>query len=262
MIESAQNLKMKQLIKLRRARIRRREGLFIVEGRREIQVGLRAGAAFAEAFFCPDFFGERDQEEVLDALREQKVPLFEMAKGAFEKISLRENPDGLVTLARTWEPSLKELTLGEKPLLLVIDGVEKPGNLGAIMRSTEAFGADAILCVDPSLDLFNPNVVRASQGLLFRMPAVVCDREEASSFLRSRSLRIIATSAKVEKSAWDIDFRGPTALVIGSEARGLDAYWLDIAAEQVTIPMRGEADSLNLSVAAGCLLAEVNRQRR
>lgn len=91
---------------------------------------------------------------------------------------------------------------------------------------------------------------------------MVCDREEASSFLRSRSLRIIATSAKVEKSAWDIDFRGPTALVIGSEARGLDAYWLDIAAEQVTIPMRGEADSLNLSVAAGCLLAEVNRQRR
>ena len=262
MIESAQNLKVKQLIKLRRARVRRREGLFIVEGRREIQVGLRAGAVFAEAFFCRAFFGERNQEEVLDALREQKVPLFEMAQGSFEKISMRENPDGLVALARVWEPSPKDLNLGEKPFVLVIDGVEKPGNLGAIMRSAEAFGADAIFCVDPSLDLFNPNVVRASQGLLFKVPAVVCNRETAASFLRSRSLRIVATSAKAEKSIWEVDFQGPTAIVMGCEAKGLDAFWIETAAEQVTIPMRGEADSLNLSVAAGCLLAEVNRQRR
>ena len=262
MIESAQNPKVKQLIKLRRARVRRREGLFIVEGRREIQVGLRAGAAFEEVFFCSALFGGRDQEEVLVALREQKVPLLEMAQGSFEKISMRENPDGLIALARTWESSVEELKLREKPFVLVIDGVEKPGNLGAIMRSTEAFGADALLCVDPSLDLFNPNVVRASQGLLFRVPAVVCDRQKASSFLRGRGLHVIATSAKAEKSAWEMDFRGPTAIVMGSEAEGLDAFWLEIADEQVTIPMRGEAGSLNLSVAAGCLLAEVNRQRR
>ena len=253
---------MKRLIKLRRARIRRSEGLFIVEGHRETEVGLRAGALFERGFFCRSFFGERVQDEVLAELQKHNIPLLEMAEGPFKKVSMRENPDGLITIARTWKSDLDGLALGEKPLVLVIDAIEKPGNLGAVLRSAEAFGADALLCVNPSLDLFNPNVVRASQGLLFRVPVAVCDRDAAVSFLRNRDLRMFSTSAKAEKTAWEVDFRGPTAIVMGNEARGLDSFWLEAAAERVVIPMRGVANSLNLSVAVGCLLAEVNRQRR
>ena len=261
MIESSQNPEVKRLIKLRRARIRRSEGLFIVEGHRETLVGLRADAEFERGFFCRSFFNQRVHDEVLAELRERNVPLLEMAEGPFKKVSMRENPDGMITIARTWESNLNELALGEKPLVLVIDKIEKPGNLGAVLRSAEAFGVDALLCVDPSLDIFNPNVLRASQGLLFRVPVAVCDRDAALSYLRNHGLGVFSTSAKAEKAAWEVDFRGSTAIVIGSEARGLDSFWLEAATEKVTIPMRGVANSLNLSVAAGCLLAEVNRQR-
>jgi TrmH family RNA methyltransferase len=262
MIESVQNPKVKYLVKLRRARVRRREGLFIVEGHREIKVGLQAEAALEEAFFCPALFSGGEQEACLAALEERGVSLVEMAQASFEKVSIRENPDGLLVLARTWEVDLTGLKLGSTPLVLVGDGLEKPGNLGAILRSAAAMSVDAVLCVDPNLDLFNPNVVRASQGQLFRVPAWVGDKEEALSFLRRRELRICATSAKAKTSMWEANLKGATAIVIGSEAHGLDSFWLDAADDWLTIPMLGEVDSLNLSVAAGCLLAEVNRQRR
>jgi TrmH family RNA methyltransferase len=262
MIESSQNPEVKRVVKLRRARIRHKEGLFIVEGCREIQVGLRAGIAFEQVFFCRAFPGDDCLEEALTGLRERNIPLVETAQGPFEKISMRQNPDGLLALASTWETGLEDLILGERPLVLVIDGVEKPGNLGAVLRSAEAFGVDVVLCVDPNLDLFNPNVVRASQGLLFRVPVAVCQRDTAVSFLRSRGLRVYSTGAKAKQSIWKMNFRDPTAIVLGSEAWGLDSFWLEASDEQMTIPMRGEADSLNLSVAVGCLLAEVNRQRQ
>lgn len=262
MIESSHNPEVKRLIKLRRARVRRSEGLFIVEGHREIEVGLRSGAVMEQGFFCRAFFGEGTQNDLLNELQKHRVPLLEMAEGPFKKVSMRENPDGLMVLARTWESDLDSLALGTPPLVLVVDAVEKPGNLGAVLRSAEAFGIDALLCVNPSLDLFNPNVLRASQGLLFRVPVVVCDREKALAFLRRRELRIHATSAKAEKNLWDGNFESPTAIVVGSEAKGLDSFWLEAADERVTIPMKGGADSLNLSVAVGCLLAEARRQRR
>ncbi|MFP6854972.1 MAG: TrmH family RNA methyltransferase [Opitutales bacterium] len=262
MIESSHNPEVKRLIKLRRARVRRSEGLFIVEGHREIQVGLRSGAIMEQGFFCRAFFGERPQNDLLNELQEHKIPMLEMTEGPFKKASMRENPDGLIVLARTWESDLDSLRLGTPPLVVVVDAIEKPGNLGAVLRSAEAFGIDAILCVDPSLDLFNPNVLRASQGLLFRVPAVVCGRENALAFLRRHELRIHATSARADKVLWDANLGSPTAIVVGSEAKGLDSFWLEAADERVTIPMEGGADSLNLSVAVGCLLAEARRQRR
>ena len=262
MIESFQNPEVKRVVKLRRARIRRKERLFVVEGCREIQVGLRSEISFQQAFFCRAFFASDSQEEALTELRERNIPLIEVAKGPFEKISMRANPDGFLALAPTWETDIEDLAFGEHPLVLVVDGVEKPGNLGAVLRSAEAFGVDALLCVDPSLDLFNPNVIRASQGLLFRVPVAVCERDRAVSFLRSRHLRVFSTSAKVEQSYWKMNFTEPSAIVLGSEAWGLDSFWLEASDEQITIPMFGEADSLNLSVAVGCLLSEVQRQRQ
>ena len=219
------------------------------------------GVAFKQVFFCRAFLGDGEQKDILSRLRECGVPLVEMARAPFQKISLRQNPDGLFALAPTWKLNVEDIKLGEPPLVLLMDGVEKPGNLGAVLRSAEAFGVDALVCVDPSLDLFNPNVVRASQGLFFRVPTLICDRDTITDFLRLKGLQIFATSAKAVKSVWEINFCGATALVMGSEAHGLDPYWLEVAHERITIPMLGEADSLNLSVATGCLLAEINRQR-
>ncbi len=261
MIESSQNPEVKRLLKLRRARVRRRERLFLVEGQREIEVAFEAEAIFDRVFYCPAFFGESGPGELMERLRSQAVSLVEMAKAPFEKVALRKNPDGLLALCPTWESCLEDLTLPPTPLVLVVDGVEKPGNFGAIIRSAEAFGVDALLCVDPNLDLFNPNAVRSSQGLLFRQPVFPCDRDTAITFLRRHEFLICATSAKSEQSFWELDFRGPSALVMGNEASGLDSFWLDAANHRMTIPMKGVASSLNLSVAAGCLLAEVSRQR-
>ncbi len=262
MIESVQNPAVKRVVKLRRARVRRNEGLFIVEGHREIGVAMSADATLNEVFFCRQLFRDEKQEDLLAALWKQGVTLIEMAQGPFEKISMREGPDGLLALVPTWETSLESLALGENALVLVIAGIEKPGNLGAVLRSAEAFGVNALLCVDPQLDLFNPNVVRASQGLLFRVPTALCEQRAALDFLHRRNLRAFASSAHCEKPLWDVDFKGGVAIVLGNEANGLDPVWIENADERLTIPMQGKANSLNLSVAAGCLLAEAHRQRR
>jgi len=262
MIESFKNPEVKRIVKLRRARIRRSEGLFIVEGHRETKVALRADASFSEVFFCRQFFHDQRQEDLLFELRQQGVALVEMTAGPFEKISMRDHPDGVLALVRTWETTLASLDLSDNALVLVIAGIEKPGNLGAVLRSAEAFGVNALLCVNPHLDLFNPNVVRASQGLLFHVPTVLCEQQTALDFLRRCNLRIFATSAHCKKSFWEADFRGASAIVLGNEAHGLDATWLKSADESLTIPLPGQSNSLNLSVATGCLLAEAQRQRR
>ena len=261
MIESVQNPEVKRVVKLRRARIRRNEGLFIVEGHREIGVAMSADAVLREVFFCRQLFRDQKQEDLLAELWKQGVTLIEMAQGPFEKISMRDHPDGLLALVPTWETSLESLALADNALVLVIAGIEKPGNLGAVLRSAEAFGVNALLCVDPQLDLFNPNVVRASQGLLFRVPTALCEQRAALDFLHRCNLRTFASSAHCEKPIWEADFRGSAAIVLGNEAHGLDPFWLENADEKLTIPMQGKANSLNLSVAAGCLLAEAQRQR-
>jgi TrmH family RNA methyltransferase len=173
-ILSLQNLRVKELVKLRESPRRRRElSLFPIEGLREIEVGIDAERMFTEVYFCPSFFHQRGEDILLHRFNETEAELFELGKDAFAKASYRESPDGIIALAQTFDLQPSCLSLGANPLVLVLDEVEKPGNLGAVLRSAEAFGVDAVLLSDAVVDFFNPNVIRSSQGLSLRMPVAV-----------------------------------------------------------------------------------------
>jgi TrmH family RNA methyltransferase len=241
---------------------REAQGRFLVEGRREIERALARAGTIEEIYFCPEYFRPTQGDALLEIAARAGVPLCQLAPPAFEKASLREGPDGLLAVARSWTLALGELTLSSTPLLLVVERVEKPGNLGALLRSADAAGVDGVIVCDPATDLFNPRVVRNSQGTLFSLPVAVAAAPAARDFLREKKAKIVATMPDTEKTYWDVDFRGPAAVAVGGEKDGLTAFWLDAADEKARIPMRGGADSLNVAAAATLVLFEAARQRR
>ncbi len=184
-----------------------------------------------------------------------------MAEAPFRKASYRDRPEGLLAVARQFPTGLDRLDLGPAPLLLVVEGIEKPGNLGTMMRTAEAAGAAALIVCDPTTDPFNPNVVRASLGTLFSLPLAVADTPDAIAWLHGRGIRTVATTPAATKPHWEADLAGAVAVVVGSEQYGLSAAWLQGATEQVLIPMPGTVDSLNAAMAAGIVLFEAVRQR-
>jgi TrmH family RNA methyltransferase len=165
-------------------------------------------------------------------------------------------------VAKTWDCSLGQLKLSAAPLLLVAESVEKPGNLGALLRTADSAGCDALLICDPVTDVFNPNVVRSSQGAVFSVPVAVCSSTEAAAWLRSNKIKTLATTPAATKTFWDVDAKNPTALLLGSEKDGLSEFWLKGADEKISIPQAGLSDSLNVSMAAAIVLFEAVRQRR
>ncbi len=249
-------------MKLRESPRRRRElSLFPIEGLREIEVGIDAGRVFTEVYFCPSFFRERGEEILLHRFNDTEVELVELGKDAFGKSAYRENPEGLIALAKTFDLQPDRLSFGAKPLVLVLDQVEKPGNLGAVLRSAEAFGVDAVLLSDAVVDFFNPNVIRSSQGLSLRMPVAVGSKEEILAFIRAHELSICGSSSKNAVPLWEGDFASGVAILFGSEREGLGPFWMENQDESLVIPMSGSSDSLNLSVSAACFLSEAARQR-
>ena len=261
-ILSLQNSRVKELVKLRESPRRRRElGLFPIEGLREIEVGIDAERNFTEVYYCPSFFRKRGEDILLHRFNETEAELFELGKDAFAKSSYRETPDGVMALARTFDLQPSRLSLGVNPLVLVLDEVEKPGNLGAVLRSAEAFGVDAVLLSDAAVDFFNPNVIRSSQGLSLRMPVAVGSKTESLDFLRAHNLRICGSGSKNAVPFWEGDFTNGVALLLGSEREGLGSFWIENQDESLVIPMSGSAGSLNLSVSAACFLSEAARQR-
>ena len=262
-ILSLQNSRVKELVKLRESPRRRRElGLFPIEGLREIEVGIDVELLFSEVYFCPSFFRERGEEILLHRLKETDVELIELGKDAFAKSAYRENPEGVIALAETFDLQPNRLSLGANPLVLVLDEVEKPGNLGAVLRSAEAFGVDAVMLSDAAVDFFNPNVIRSSQGLSLRMPVAVGSKEEILACIRSHSLSLCGSSSKSSVPLWEGNFASGVAILLGSEREGLGPFWMENQDESFVIPMSGSSDSLNLSVSAACFLSEVARQRR
>ena len=187
--------------------------------------------------------------------------LFELSRAAFAKVAYRERPDGLLALAPQWRRTLADLRLGPAPLLLVVEAIEKPGNLGTILRSADAAGCAAVIVCDPVTDIFNPNVVRASTGVLFSLPCVVAEGPPVLAWLRDRGIRTVATTPAAETLYSAADLRGPLAVVMGSEQYGLSDFWLKNADLPVRIPMAGQADSLNVAMAATITLFEAIRQR-
>lgn len=267
---------MKQLVKLRDRRPRDEAGVFLVEGYRQIRRALDKGVTLIELYVCPEWYpGEQGNESALIAeARAAGAQVFQLTKDAFAKVAYRERPDGLLAVAPQWRKTLADLDalLAEKsaaspagaardPFLLVVEAIEKPGNLGTILRSADAAGTDALIVCDPVTDLFNPNVVRASTGVLFSVPVIIAGGEEVRAWLRDRRIRAVATTPSAAELHTDTDLRGPLAIVMGSEQYGLSDYWLREADARVRIPMAGQADSLNVAMATIITLFEAVRQR-
>jgi TrmH family RNA methyltransferase len=265
-ITSTANPRVKAALALRKRRERDRTGRFVIEGRRELARALAGGVELDEVLVCPDLLGGEPSggaDGVLAAARAAGAVVTDVAESVFGRLSYREGPDGVLGIARAFATGLDRIELGADPLVLVVAEVEKPGNLGTMLRSASAAGAAAVVVADPVTDVFNPNVVRSSQGALFGVPVAVGDSAEVLAWLRRHRLPVYAAGPGGTQPYWRLPLSGPSALVVGSEHRGLPADWLDAADEQVVIPMPGSGgvDSLNAAAAAAVLLFEAVRQR-
>ena len=260
-ISSLQNPRVKQLVSLRERRDRDEYGVFIGGGYREILRALDQGAKPVEFYVSPDWFLGENEPALIAQAEAAGAKLFELSKDAFAKVAYRERPDGLLAVAPQWRRTLDELALPAAPFLLVVEAIEKPGNLGTILRSADAAGCQAVIVCDPVTDIFNPNVVRASTGVLFSVPCIVEESQRVHAWLKARGIRTIATTPAATELYSNADLRGPLAVIMGSEQYGLSEFWLKNADLPVRIPMAGQADSLNVAMATIITLFEAVRQR-
>lgn len=259
-ITSAQNPKIKALMELQgKSRARRESGLFVVEGRREIEHCLEGGYELSSVFYCPEILPE------LPAGIDESI-VFELSSSVYGKVAYREGTEGIIAEVRSKSLGLDGLAAllegRENPLLMVLESVEKPGNLGAVLRSADAAGADAVLICDPLTDIYNPNLIRASIGAVFTVPVVACSSEDAIRWLQQRGFAILTAQLQDSSLYYDCNMTGATAIVMGTESTGLSDQWRRAATAHIRIPMLGRLDSLNVSVSAAILLFEAIRQRQ
>jgi len=260
-ITSLQNARIKNLVKLRNRRPRDRQGLFIAEGYRAIRRALESRVIPEEVYFCPECFLGENEIRLIESTVEKGTTPFELSRPAFEKVAYRDRPEGILGVFKQWGYGLGNIPLSQIPFLLIVESIEKPGNLGTILRSADAAGVDAVICCDPITDLFNPNVVRSSTGVLFTMPTVMTSSEKTIEWLSSHRIRSVATTPHARDLHTETDLTGPLAVVMGSEQFGLSETWLDACSNQARIPMAGQADSLNVAMATLITLFEAVRQR-
>ena len=254
-IISAQNPKFKNLLLLQeKSKARREQGLFVVEGRRELQHCLEGGFELDTLFVCDEIAGTE-----FDALCPRVIHI---PRSLYEKAGYRGSTEGVIAEVRIRERRLDDLELGAAPLIVVLESVEKPGNIGAVLRSADAAGADALLVCDPLTDLWNPNLIRASLGGIFTVPTVACTSAEAIAFLQARGIAILTAQLQDSSLYYDTPMTVGTALVMGTESTGLTDAWRKAATAHIRIPMLGRLDSLNVSVSAAILLFEAVRQRQ
>jgi len=259
-ITSAQNPRIKQAVQLRERRQRDRTGQMLVEGADEISLALAGGARPIVLFYCPEL-SPRGVDELLARAKQAGAERVDVSAAVFHKLAYRENPDGLLAVVPAARRALNDLAPGERPLLLVAEAVEKPGNLGALLRSADACAATGVIVCDPTTDLNNPNVVRSSRGTLFTVPVAEATSAEAIVWLRAHGIAIVAATPQASQLYTQADLRGPVAIAVGTEDEGLSAAWLAQANLAVRIPMLGRVNSLNVSAAATLLLYEALRQR-
>lgn len=263
-ITSLANPKVKAVVKLRQRSHRDETGLMISEGYREIKRALDNGYAPTQLFFCTELFLKGTNEPTLiERARALGAEVYSCSAPVFLKIAYRERPEGLLAVGPQPRATLEGIAprLGEHALVVVAETIEKPGNLGTILRSADAAGADAVIVCDRCTDIYNPNVVRASTGMIFSMPVVECSSGECLAFLRGLGFKTLAATPHAKALHFEVDLTGRTALVVGNEQFGLSDMWMDDADLRVRIPMLGRADSLNVSAATTILLFEAVRQR-
>lgn len=272
-ISSTQNPKIKRLLALQqKSQERRQAGLFVVEGQRELQHCMEAGYEVESIFISEELrvengeFATAPQNNSHAVANSQLSPLssqlFSVTPQVYEKIAYRGSTEGMIAVVRARHLQLEDLELKQNPLIIVLESVEKPGNLGAVLRSADAAQADAVIVCDPLTDLYNPNLIRSSIGAIFTVPTVACSSEECISFLQKHGIRILTAQLQDSSLYYDTDMRQGTAIVMGTESTGLTQQWRLAADAHIRIPMLGRLDSLNVSVSAAILLFEAVRQRQ
>ena len=260
-IASAANPRVKAAVRLRDRRERDRTGRTIVDGGRETLRALDGGARVVEAYVCEPLITSIDARTAVARLRGAGTKVVTMSAAVFEKVAFGERSDGVVAIVEVPATDIDLLRLPSDPLLLVVEAVEKPGNLGAIVRTADGAGVDAVIAASPITDVFNPNAIRASLGTVFTVPIAMAPTTEVLAWLRRVPVRIVVARVDAEALYTDVDLRGPVGIVVGNEAGGLSATWSAPEVIAVRLPMLGEADSLNVSAAAAILLYEARRQR-
>lgn len=254
-ITSLTNSRVKRLVALQqKSTLRMSEGVFIVEGVRELERCSIAGLEIVEVYHCPAILPQ------LPTVACNAV--FQVTQPVYDKVAYRGSTEGVIAVVKTRHLLLDDLVLGESPLIVVLESVEKPGNLGAVLRSADAAGATAVIVCDPLTDLYNPNLVRSSTGAIFSVPCVACSSEECIAFLKERGIAILTAQLQDSELYYDTDMKRPTAIVMGTEATGLTNAWREAADAHIRIPMLGTVDSLNVSVSAAILLYEAVKQRQ
>lgn len=258
-IISLHNNRIKNIVKLNKAKERKAQNLFILEGARELTLAIGAGYEADSVFICPELFAKTDYPYVLDNLTD-KVK-YEVSQQIFEKVAYREGSDGLIALMKPKQHHLSNLQVKDNPFIIILEAVEKPGNLGAILRTADAALVDAVIVCDPLTDVYNPNAIRSSVGCIFTVPIAACSSQEALSWLKQKG--ITSYAAELQASDWyqNINYTAPSAIIMGTEADGLTDFWLTNADKRIKIPMRGQIDSLNVSVSTAVITFEAMRQR-
>lgn len=261
LLTSLQNARVKHVVRLRQRRAREREGRFVVEGWRELKRAADAGADIETVFHCDALHRGDEERDLVRRVGGEGVELQATNAEVFRKMSYRQGPDGLLGVVAAWDLALERLAVPANGLWLVAEGIEKPGNLGAMLRSADATGAGVIVA-DPTTDVFNPNVIRASIGTLFTVPLAVATSEEVRAWLGEHAIQPFTATPEATTSYTEADLTGAVALVVGSEHAGLSPTWREAQAKSVSIPMSGHADSVNAAMAATILLFEARRQRK
>lgn len=269
-VDSPANPRVKALVALRRRRTREDQAVTVVEGHEELALALAAGVTPQTLYVCPELYSPAGtagvqqigwQTDLVATARAAGAQIVTMSRAAFEKAAYREGPDGLLGVLGRVERELTELALPADPLVLIAEGVEKPGNLGAMLRTADAAGVDAVVAAAAITDWANPNVVRASKGTVFALPVAAASTQQVLRWAKAQGLRLVVTTPETDVLYSDISYAGPTAVVVGGEKHGASADLLAAADDLVRIPMCGKANSLNVGVAAAVVLFEAVRQR-
>jgi TrmH family RNA methyltransferase len=258
-ITSPQNNYIKQLVQLKdKSRERKKSGTFLIEGVREISLAIKGGYDLETILFYPELFSE----EQIDDLTNQQLNIIEISKEVYQKLAYRDTTEGIVAVSKSKNHTINDLKFSTKnPLILVAEAPEKPGNIGALLRTADAANVDAVIIANPKTDLYNPNIIRSSVGCVFTNNIATGTTEEIIQYLKLNNIHIYCAALQASVAYHTQDFRKPTAIIVGTEATGLSDAWLNNSNQNIIIPMQGEIDSMNVSVAAGILIFEAKRQR-
>ncbi len=261
LITSTRNPRIKNFAHLKKTRERKKQDRFIIEGNKEIERALESPYILTDVFYCPEILDPNNKKRLFDRIAKE-THIFEVSREVYNHIAYRQDVEGVLGWGIPGEHSLESLQVGSNPLILVLESVEKPGNLGAILRTADAAGLDAVIITDPRTDIYNPNVVRSSVGALFSVPLAITRTEKLISWLKKRKINIYCAALSASTSYLNIDFSRPAALVMGTESEGLSDEWLKNSDQNILIPMYGKVDSMNVSVSAAILIFEAVRQRK